>query len=85
MNKARDTIFLLLIGFLIAWTALQGFALLQALLGFTDTYSQIVTNYPSLATNEARQATLQAVMLREIGKWAVVAAPLGLLALIAKW
>jgi len=24
-------------------------------------------------------------MLQEIGKWAIVAAPLGLLALIAKW
>ncbi len=55
------------------------------MLGFTDTYAEIVTKNPSLATNEARQATLQTVMLHEIGKWAIVAAPLGLLALIAKW
>ena len=78
--KARDIIFTALVGFLIAWSALSAFALLQAMLGFT-----VVTKNPSLATNEARQATLQTVMLREIGKWAIVAAPLGLLALIAKW
>ena len=53
--------------------------------GFTETYSEIVTKNPSLATNEARQETLQTVMLHEIGKWAIVAAPLGLLALIARW
>ena len=55
------------------------------MLGFTDTYAEIVTKYPNLATNEARQATLQTVMLHELGKWAIVAAPLGLLALIARW
>lgn len=82
---ARDIVFLISIGFLIAWTALSAFALLQAMLGFTDTYAEIVTKYPSLATNEARQAALQTVMLHELGKWAIVAAPLGLVALIAKW
>jgi hypothetical protein len=83
--KARDIIFLTLVGFLIAWSTLSAFALLQVMLGFSDTYAEIVTKYPSLATNEARQATLQTVMLHELGKWAIVAAPLGLLALIAKW
>jgi hypothetical protein len=78
--NAREIIFLSLIAFLVAWSALSAFALLQALVGFTDTYAELVTKYPSLATNEARQATLL-----EIGKWAIVAAPLGLLALIAKW
>ena len=80
--KARDIIFTALVGFLVTWSALSAFALVQALVGFSDTY---VTKYPTLATNEARQATLQTVMLHEIGKWAIVAAPLGLLALIAKW
>jgi hypothetical protein len=83
--KARDIIFTALVGFLIAWSALSAFALLQAMLGFTNTYAEIVTRYPNLATNEARQATLQTVMLHELGKWAIVAAPLGLLALIARW
>lgn len=83
--KAREIIFLSLIAFLVVWSALSAFALLQALVGFTGTYAELVTKYPSLATNEARQATLQTVMLQEIGKWAIVAAPLGLLALIAKW
>jgi len=80
--KARDIIFISLVGFLVTWSALSAFSLLQALVGFTDTYAELVTKYPTLATNEARQAT---VMLHEIGKWAIVAAPLGLLALIAKW
>ena len=83
--KARDIIFLTLVGFLVAWSALSAFALLQAMAGFTETYSEIVTKNPSLATSAARQATLQTVMLHEIGKWAIVAAPLGLLALIARW
>ena len=81
--KAREIIFLSLIAFLVVWSALSAFALLQALVGFTGTHAE--PKYPSLATNEARQATLQMVMLQEIGKWAIVAAPLGLLALIAKW
>jgi hypothetical protein len=83
--KARDIIFTALVGFLVTWSALSAFSLLQALVGFTDTYAELVTKYPTLATNEARQATLQTVMLHEIGKWAIVAAPLGLLALIEKW
>ena len=83
--KARDIIFTALVAFLGVWSALSAFALLQAMLGFTDTYAELVTKYPNLATNEARQATLQTVMLHEIGKWAIVAAPLGLLALIARW
>src|SRR6476620_2695497 len=83
--KARDIIFTALVGFLVTWSALSAFALVQALVGFSDTYAELVTKYPTLATNEARQATLQTVMLHEIGKWAIVAAPLGLLALIAKW
>jgi hypothetical protein len=83
--KARDIIFTALVGFLVTWSALSAFSLVQALVGFTDTYADLVTKNPTLATNEARQATLQTVMLHEIGKWAIVAAPLGLLALIAKW
>jgi hypothetical protein len=83
--KARDIIFTALVGFLVTWSALSAFSLVQALVGFTDTYAELVTKNPTLATNEARQATLQTVMLHEIGKWAIVAAPLVLLALIAKW
>jgi hypothetical protein len=83
--KARDIIFTALVGFLVTWSALSAFSLVQALVGFTDTYAELVTKNPTLATNEARQATLQTVMLHEIGKWAIVAAPLGLVALIAKW
>lgn len=83
--KLRDIIFYSSVGFIVAWSALSAFALLQALVGFTDTYAELVTKYPTLATNEARQATLQTVMLHEIGKWAIVAAPLGLVALIARW
>ena len=49
--KARDIIFLTLVGFLVAWSALSAFALLQAMAGFTETYSEIVTKNPSLATN----------------------------------
>jgi hypothetical protein len=64
--RAREIIFVSLIAFLVAWSALSAFALLQALVGFTDTYAELVTKYPSLATNEARQATLQTVMLHEI-------------------
>jgi hypothetical protein len=57
----------------------------QALAGFTDTYAELVTKYPTLATPEARQATLQSVIFHEVVKWAIVAVPLGVLALIAKW
>ena len=42
--KARDIIFTALIGFLIAWSALSAFALLQAMLGFTDTYAETSPN-----------------------------------------
>lgn len=83
--KLRDIIFYSSVGFIVAWSALSAFALLQALVGFTDTYAELVTKYPTLATNDARQVTLQTVMLHEIGKWAIVAAPLGLVALIARW
>lgn len=83
--KAREIIFMCLIGFLVAWSALSAYGLFQALAGFTDTYAELVTKYPTLATGEARQQTLQAVIMHEIVKWAIVAAPLGLLALIAKW
>ena len=62
---ARDIIFTALVAFLVVWSALSAFALLQAMLGFTDTYAELVTKYPNLATNEARQATLQTVMLHE--------------------
>jgi hypothetical protein len=57
--KARDIIFTALVGFLVTWSALSAFSLVQALVGFTDTYAELVTKYPTLATNEARQATLQ--------------------------
>jgi hypothetical protein len=82
---AREIIFISLVGFLIAWSALSAYGLFQALASFTDTYADLVSKYPSLATAEARQETLQSVIFHEVAKWAIVAVPLALLALIAKW
>jgi hypothetical protein len=81
----RDIVFVCSIGFLVAWTLLSIWGMIQALSGFTDTYASIVASTPALATEEARQSTLQSVILFSVAKWAMVAVPLALLALWAKW
>jgi hypothetical protein len=81
----REIIFISLVGFIIAWSVLSAYGLFQALAGFTDTYADLVTKYPTLATAEARQATLESIIFHEVAKWAIVTVPLALLALIAKW
>ena len=81
----RDIVFVCSIGFLAAWTLLSTWGMIQALAGFTDTYASIVASAPALATEEARQSILQGVILANVGKWATIAVPLGLLALWAKW
>jgi hypothetical protein len=81
----RDKVFLCSIGFLVAWTLLSIWGMIQALAGFTDTYASIVASTPALGTGEARQALLQDVILSNVAKWAVVAVPPPLLALWAKW
>jgi len=83
--RTREIIFISLVGFIIAWSVLSAYGLFQALTGFTDTYAELVSKYPNLATPEARQETLQSVIFHEVAKWAIVAVPLALLALIAKW
>ena len=80
-----DKVFLCSIGFLVAWTLLSIWGMIQALSGFTDTYASIVASTPALATEEARQSTLQSVILFSVAKWAMVAVPLAPLALWAKW
>jgi hypothetical protein len=81
----RDKVFLCSIGFLVAWTLLSIWGMIQALAGFNDTYASIVASTPALGTAEARQALLQGVILSNVAKWAVVAVPPALLALWAKW
>ncbi len=83
MNKR--TVFIGSIGFLAAWTVLSLFGMIEAFSGFGDTYAAMVADNPVLASEDARQAILQGVILANIGKWAVVAVPLGLVALWAKW
>jgi hypothetical protein len=81
----RDKVFLCSIGFLVAWTLLSIWGMIQALAGFNDTYASIVASTPALGTGEARQALLQGVILANVAKWAVFAVPPALLALWAKW
>ena len=81
----REIIFISLVGFIIAWSVLSAYGLFQALAGFTDTYADLVTKYPTLATAEARQATLESIIFHEVAKWAILTVPLALLALMAKW
>jgi hypothetical protein len=81
----REIIFISLVGFILAWSVLSAYGLFQALAGFTDTYADLVSKYPTLATAEARQATLQSIIFHEVAKWAIVTVPLALLALMAKW
>ena len=80
----RNTVFICSIGFLAAWTLLSIWGMIEAFSGFNDTYASIVAANPALATEEARQST-QGVILSNVAEWAVVAVPLGLLALWAKW
>jgi hypothetical protein len=59
--------------------------MIQAITGFTDTYASIVASSPALATEAGRQSTLQGIILSNALKWAIVAVPLALLAVLAKW
>jgi hypothetical protein len=81
----REVVFVSLVGFLVAWTLISIWGMIQAISGFTDTYASIVASSPALATEAARQSTLQSVILFNVAKWAIVAVPLALLALLAKW
>ena len=81
----REVVFVSLVGFLVAWTLISIWGMIQAISGFTDTYASIVASTPALGTAEARQALLQGVILSNVAKWAVVAVPPALLALWAKW
>jgi len=81
----RRTVFICSIGFLAAWTLLSIWGMIDAFSGFNDTYAAIVAANPALASEDARQSILQGVILANVAKWAVVALPLGLLALWAKW
>ncbi len=81
----RRTVFICSIGFLAAWTLLSIFGMIEAFSGFGDTYAAMVAENPVLANEDARQSILQGLILANIGKWAVVAVPLGLVALWAKW
>jgi hypothetical protein len=53
----RDVVFLALVGFLVAWTAISIWGMIQAFSGFTDTYASVVASSPALATEAARQST----------------------------
>lgn len=81
----RRIVFICSIGFLMAWTLLSIWGMIDAFSGFNDTYASIVAANPALASEDARQSILQGVILANVAKWAVVALPLGLLALWAKW
>ncbi len=81
----RDMVFVCSIGFLVAWTLLSMWGMIQDLAGFTDTYASIVASTPALATEQARQSLLQGVILADVARWAVVALPPALFALWAKW
>jgi hypothetical protein len=81
----RNTVFICSIAFLAAWTLLSIWGMIEAFSGFNDTYASIVAANPALATEAARQSILQGVILSNVAEWTVVAVPLGLLALWAKW
>jgi hypothetical protein len=81
----RRIVFTCSIGFLMAWTLLSIWGMIDAFSGFNDTYASIVAANPALAGEGARQSILQGVILANVAKWAVVALPLGLLALWARW
>jgi hypothetical protein len=81
----RNVVFISLIGFLVAWTLISIWGMIQAITGFTDTYASIVASSPALATEAGRQSTLQGIILSNALKWAIVAMPLALLAVLAKW
>jgi hypothetical protein len=83
--KAREIIFISAMGFAAAWTVLSVYGLIQAMAGYTDTYASVVASQPALATSEARQAVLQGVIIEHVVRWSVIAGPLGLIALLAKW
>jgi hypothetical protein len=85
MSGWKQTIFICSMGFLIAWTALSLYGLAEALVGFSDTYASLVASHPTLATDVGRQTALQDIILQNVIRWSVVAAPLGLVAMLAKW
>jgi len=85
MSGWKETIFICSMGFLVAWTVLSLFGFIEALVGFSDTYASLVASYPTLATDVGRQTTLQSVILHNVLKWSIVAVPLALIAMLAKW
>ena len=85
MSGWKQTIFIWSMGFLIAWTALSLYGLAEAFVGFSDTYASLVASHPTLATDVGRQTALQDIILQNVIRWSVVAAPLGLVAMLAKW
>jgi len=50
----------------------------------SDTYASLVASYPTLATDEARQRTLETVILYGVLKWVIIAGPLALVALLVR-
>jgi hypothetical protein len=85
VRDIREIIFLSAITFVVVWSVLSAYGLLQAIAGFTETYASVVASNPVLATNEGRQAVLQGEIIHLVVRWSIVAAPLGLIALLAKW
>ena len=80
----RDIVFVSLMGFVVVWTVLSAYGMIQAIGGFSDTYASLVASYPTLATDEARQRTLETVILYGVLKWAIVAVPVALVALLVR-
>jgi hypothetical protein len=85
MSGWREIVFVCSMGFLVAWTVLSLYGFIEAIVGFSDTYASFVASYPTLATEAARQLTLQSVILHNVLKWSIVAVPLALVAMLAKW
>jgi hypothetical protein len=84
VDMIRNTVFTSLMAFIVVWTVISAYGLIQAIAGFPDTYASIVASSPTLATGAARQSILQGVILHSVFKWLIVAAPLALFALLAK-
>jgi len=85
MSSWKETIFICAIGFLIAWTAVSLYGFIEAIVGFSDTYASLVASHPTLATDVGRQTALQGMILDHVLRWSMVAVPLGLVAMLAKW
>src|SRR5262249_38878334 len=85
MSGWKDIVFICSVGFLVAWTALSLYGFIQAIVAFPDTYASLVASYPTLATDVGRQTALQGMILHHALRWSMVAVPLGLVAMLAKW